>query len=147
MTRTELEARRLAAAADIAMGTKTRVLLQRYGVSRMTIIRWRQAVRDGRSLARRRAPGRPRRLTGDQDAILKRLWLLGPMVCIDAETDRWTQERFRWAIFRYVGESFSADHVGRIMHRLGLPVGRRGSVAGEKRGQAGGERVASLARE
>jgi transposase len=136
--RVELEARRLAAVEDIKAGTRTSALVRRYQVTRTTIGRWRHAVKDGQSLARRMAPGRPRRLTGDQDAVLKRMYLLGPELLLD-EVDHWTQDRFARAVERYIGIRYSADHMGRIMHRLGLTVGRRGRVPGSNgKRQAGG---------
>jgi transposase len=36
------------------------------------------------------------------------------------ETDRWTTARFADAIFVRFGVRYDPDHVGRIMHRLGL---------------------------
>jgi len=36
------------------------------------------------------------------------------------ETDRWTTARFAEAIFMRFSVRYDSDHVGRIMHRLGL---------------------------
>jgi transposase len=36
------------------------------------------------------------------------------------ETDRWTTARFAEAIFARFAVKYDPDHVGRIMHRLGL---------------------------
>ncbi len=36
------------------------------------------------------------------------------------ETDRWTTARFAQAIYARFGVRYDPDHVGRIMHRLGL---------------------------
>ena len=122
MNRTELEARRLAAVPDLQSSISLQVIAKRYGVSRMTAYRWRHTVQDGRSLAATKSPGRPRWLNEDQDAVLKRLWLLGPMVCCDADTETWTHTRFAKAVGRHVGVEYSGDHMGRIMLRLGLTV-------------------------
>jgi putative transposase len=125
VTRTELEARRLAAVPDLQSSISLQVIAKRYEVSRMTASRWRHTVQNGRSLAATKSPGRPRRLTADQESVLKRLWLLGPMVLLDADTERWTHTRFADAVGRHVGVRYSGDHMGRIMLRLGLTVRRQ----------------------
>jgi transposase len=62
MTRAELEARRLAAVPDLQSPSMMFLaeIAHKYGVSRMTITRWRRAVAEGRSLAATKSPGRPR---------------------------------------------------------------------------------------
>ena len=80
----------------------------------------------------------------NQDAVLKRLWLLGPMVCCDADTETWTHTRFAKAVGRHVGVEYSGDHMGRIMLRLGLTVRRQWIRKSERR--AGGNREEILAR-
>lgn len=122
MTRAELEARRLAAVPDLQSSISLQVIAKRYGVSRMTAYRWRRAVQDGGSLQATLSPGRPRWLTGDQDAVLKRLFQIGPHVLLGLDARKWTQETFAEAVGEAVGVWYSGDHMGRIMLRLGLKV-------------------------
>lgn len=136
MTRTELEARRLAAVPDLQSSITLQAIAKRYGVSRMTAYRWRHTVQEGRSLAATKSPGRPRWLNEDQDAVLKRLWLLGPILLLDADSEQWTQARFAEAVGKHVGVRYSGDHMGRVMQRLGLTVCRQWVRKSERR--AGG---------
>jgi transposase len=41
------------------------------------------------------------------------------------EPDRWTTQRFAEAIYARFGIRYDPDHVGRIMHRLGLRERKR----------------------
>ena len=76
------------------------------------------------SLRKRRAPGRPSRLTADQLKILTETYQAGPRAA-GFDTDRWTTARFADAIFAHFGVRYDPDHAGRIMHRLGLRERRR----------------------
>ena len=76
------------------------------------------------SLRKRRAPGRPSRLTADQLKTLTDTYQAGPRAA-GFETDRWTTARFADAIFAHFGVRYDPDHAGRIMHRLGLRERRR----------------------
>jgi transposase len=76
------------------------------------------------ALRKRRAPGRPSRLTAEQLLILTATYQAGPRAA-GFETDRWTTARFADAIFGYFGVRYDPDHAGRIMHRLGLRERRR----------------------
>ena len=71
------------------------------------------------SLRKRRAPGRPSRLTSTQLTDVAEVYRAGARVA-GFETDRWTTSRFADAIFARFGVRYDPDHVGRIMHRLGL---------------------------
>lgn len=125
MNRGELEARRLAAVRDIKMGIPGGVMVERYKISRTTLTRWRRAVKDGRSLKATVCKGRPRRLDAGKESILKRLWFLGPQLLIGTDTDHWTNGRFAKAVGQHMGIRYSRDHMGRIMHRLGLGIPKR----------------------
>jgi transposase len=76
------------------------------------------------SLRKRRAPGRPSRLTADQLKNLTETYQAGPRAA-GFDTDRWTTARFANAIFGRFGVRYDPDHAGRIMHRLGLRERRR----------------------
>jgi transposase len=76
------------------------------------------------ALKKRRAPGRPSRLTGEQLTALKDLFTAGPRVA-GFDSDRWTTARFAEAILAKFAIKYDPDHAGRIMHRLGLRERRK----------------------
>jgi len=71
------------------------------------------------SLRKRRAPGRPSRLNTEQLRGVAEVYRAGPRTA-GFDSDRWTTARFADAIFARFGVRYDPDHVGRIMHRLGL---------------------------
>ena len=116
-----MESRRLLAAQDLQTGIKQCDVARKFGVSRTTASRWRRAL-DGKgveSLRKRRAPGRPCRLTKDQLGEIAELYQSGPRAAGFAK-DRWTTSIFADAIFAKFSVHYDPDHAGRIMHRLGL---------------------------
>jgi putative transposase len=126
LTRDEMESRRLLAAQDLQEGLQQSQVARKYGVSRTTASRWQRAI-DGRgveALHKRRAPGRPSRLKPDQLELAAQIYQAGPRAAGYA-ADRWTTVRFAGAIFRAFDVSYDPDHVGRIMHRLGLRARRQ----------------------
>ncbi len=92
-----------------------------YGVSRTTTSRWHHALtRKGvDSLRKRRATGRPSRLTPEQLAGVARMYRDGALRS-GFPTDRWTTARLATAIEARFGVHYDEDHVGRLMHKLGL---------------------------
>ena len=121
LSRDEIESRRLLAAQDLQRGLSQSQVARKFGVSRTTASRWHRAL-NGRgleALRKRRAPGRPSRLNGDQLTGVAEIYRLGPRA-VGFETDRWTTARFAEAIFARFAVKYDPDHVGRIMHRLGL---------------------------
>ena len=123
MTRAELEARRLSAIPDLQGDVLSASgIAKRYGVSRVTVYRWQNAIiaNGENGLKARRTPGRPPRMTPKQMNSAARLFRIGPGIVLNAATHRWTQRLFAKAIYQQIGIKFSDDHVGRIMHRLGL---------------------------
>src|SRR5690242_6358590 len=121
LTRDEMESRRLLAAQDLQTGLTQSEVARKFGVSRTTASRWNRALsgRGVEALRKRRAPGRPSRLSSDQLAIVTGLYKEGPRAA-GLDTDRWTTMRFADAIFGRFGVRYDPDHVGRILHRLGL---------------------------
>ncbi len=115
MTRQELEARRLSAIPDLQSKMSQRAIGKRYGVSRMTVHRWKSALKNGNGLNARKAPGRPPRMSADQKETCRIIWEEGQF-----GYDHWTAARFAEAIEQQMGITYSSDHVGRIMQRLGL---------------------------
>ena len=126
LTRDEMESRRLLAAQDLQTGLSQSHVARKYGVSRTTASRWNRALsgKGVEALRKRRAPGRPSRLSADQVKAVMELYQAGPRAA-GFETDRWTTARFAEGIFVRFGVRYDPDHAGRIMHRLGLRERRR----------------------
>jgi len=121
MTRAELEARRLDAIPGLQNGTAISELARRYEVTRTTVYRWKRALARGESLKASRTPGRPSRLSADQREKIRILFYAGPR----DPTQRWTQRTFTAALQTKLKIEYSQDHVGRLMHQLGLTAIRR----------------------
>ena len=121
LTRDEMESRRLLAAQDLQRGLSQSQVARKFGVSRTTASRWHRSLsgKGLEALRKRRAPGRPSRLTADQLDGVAEIYRSGPRTA-GFESDRWTTARFAEAIFMRFGVRYDPDHVGRIMHRLGL---------------------------
>src|ERR1051325_11069427 len=91
LTRDEMESRRLLAAQDLQTGLSQSLVARKFGVSRTTASRWHRALngKGVESLRKRRAPGRPSRLSADQLAGVNEIYHAGPRAAgFDAE--RWT---------------------------------------------------------
>ena len=120
-TRDEMESRRLLAAQELQRGLSQSQVARKFGVSRTTASRWHRALsgRGIEALRKRRAPGRPCRLTPEQLKGVTEICQAGPRAA-GFDADRWTTARFAEAIYARFGVRYDPDHVGRIMHRLGL---------------------------
>ena len=121
LTRDEMESRRLTAAQDLQTGLSQSQVARKFGVSRTTASRWNRALhgKGVEALRKRRAPGRPCRLNVEQQAGVAEVYRAGPRA-VGFDTERWTTTRFAEAIYARFGIRYDPDHVGRIMHRLGL---------------------------
>src|SRR5262249_55473885 len=121
LTRDEMESRRLMAAQDLQTGVSQSKVARKYGVSRTTASRWNRALSGNgvESLRKRRAPGRPSRLSQAQLQGVAEMYR-GGCRAAGFDTDRWTTALFADAIFALFGIRYDPDHAGRIMHRLGL---------------------------
>lgn len=121
LTRDEMERRRLAAAQDLMNGLSQASVARKFGVSRTTASRWQRTLNgDGlECLRKRRATGRPTRLTAAQMRQVVEMYVAGPRE-LGFEADRWTTARLAEAIHFRFGVRYDPDHVGRLMHRLGL---------------------------
>jgi transposase len=126
LSRDEMESRRLLAAQDLQTGLSQSQVARKFGVSRTTASRWNRSLSGSgvEALRKRRAPGRPSRLTADQLKILSEAYQAGPRAS-GFDSERWTTARFADAIFARFGVRYDPDHAGRIMHRLGLRERRR----------------------
>jgi transposase len=121
LSREEMEIRRLAAARELMDGLPQSHVARRYGVSRTTASRWRRSiVQVGiEGMRKRRATGRPCRLSSDQVDEIRRMYAEGARA-YGFVRERWTTERFAKVIERRFGIRYDPDHVGRMMHKFGL---------------------------
>jgi len=121
LNRDDMETRRLAAAKDLLNGATQSQVSRRYGVSRTTASRWQRSivVKGVDGLRKRRATGRPSRLTADQVDSIRQMYFAGALA-YGFSTDRWTTGKLAEAIDRKFGIRYDQDHVGRLMHKFGL---------------------------
>ena len=121
LTREDMETRRLAAAKELLSGVTQSQVARRYGVSRTTASRWHRSIvhKGFEGLRRRRATGRPCRLTVDQVEEIRRMYTAGAQA-FGFATDRWTTAKLAEAIERRFGIRYDQDHVGRLLHKYGL---------------------------
>ncbi len=121
LNREEMERRRLAAAEQLLHGVSQAKVARMYGVSRTTTSRWYHALtRTGvDALRKRRATGRPSRLTPEQMRAIVSIHQEGALLH-GFPTARWTTSRLAKAIEHQFGVHYDEDHVGRLMHKLGL---------------------------
>jgi len=121
LNRDAMERRRLEAAQDLLNGTTQAGVARKFGVSRTTASRWCRTL-SGHGMERlrkRKATGRPSRLSPAQMAAVREIFHLSPRE-FGFDADRWTTARFACAIERRFSIRYDPDHVGRLMHRLGL---------------------------
>ena len=93
----------------------------RVGVTKGAVAQWVAAYRAGgrKALKSRHRSGRPPKL---ERKVLKRL----PRILLEGaeahgfETDVWTTSRIAKVIKQEFGVSYHPDHVGRLLHQLGL---------------------------
>ena len=130
LNRDEMERRRLEAAQQLLKGVSQARVARMYGVSRTTASRWHRAL-EGQNLERlrkRKAPGRPSRLSAAQRTEIAEIFARGPRSS-GFDSDRWTTARLAKAIEARFGIRYDPDHVGRLMHRLGLRTKPAGAKA------------------
>jgi len=121
LSREEMEYRRLQAARELANGSSQSRVARKFGVSRTTTSRWSRALdhKGVEGLRRRRATGRPSRLTPEQKSEIVVIHAEGAKA-FGFPDDRWTTARLATAIETRFGIRYDQDHVGRLMHALGL---------------------------
>src|SRR5215472_17751931 len=130
LSRDEMESRRIAAATELLNGASQAQVARRFGVSRTTASRWCRSVsnRGVEAMRKRRATGRPSRLSADQIQEIRKMYEQGARAWGFA-SDRWTTGRLAEAIQRGFGIRYDCDHVGRLMHKFGLREKRAKSPA------------------
>ncbi len=121
LSREDMEYRRLQAARELANGSSQSRVARKFGVSRTTTSRWSRALdhKGVEGLRKRRATGRPSRLTEDQKSEIILIHTEGARA-FGYDDDRWTTARLADAIEKRFGVRYDQDHVGRLMHGLGL---------------------------
>src|SRR5262249_16455020 len=121
LNRDEMEKRRLEAVQDLLRGLTQSNVARKFGVSRTTASRWNRALRQKgvEALRKRRATGRPSRLSREQLQIIPDIYAQGAIVHGFADK-RWTTSRLASVIEARFGVHYDHDHVGRLMQKLGL---------------------------
>ena len=126
LTREEMEGRRLEAARELLNGLSQSKVARKFGVSRTTASRWYRSLagKGVDSLKRRKATGRPSRLSSDQLNRLAQIYREPPAAYGYAD-ERWTTARLAAVIETRFGVRYDHDHVGRLMQKLGLREPKR----------------------
>jgi putative transposase len=121
LTRDELERRRLEGAHELLSGLSQSQVASKFGVSRTTASRWRRTLdaRGMEALRKRKATGRPTRLSQEKLAELAEIFGSGPEAA-GFTARRWTTRLFAVAIEARFGVRYDPAHVGRLIHKLGL---------------------------
>jgi len=116
-----LEARRNRAIEMIKDGKRKAAIAHELNVSRAAVtIWWSRYCREGNAgIAKVPRPGRPTKLSTSELLGLPELLLKGAMA-YGYSTDLWTTKRIAELISKTYGISYDRDHIGRILHRLGL---------------------------
>src|SRR4051794_2061719 len=121
LNRDEMETRRLEAVQDLQRGLTQSNVARKFGVSRTTASRWNRALQQKgvEALRKRRATGRPSRLSREQLQLIPDLFAQGAIVH-GFPDNRWTTARLAAVIEARFGVHYDHDHVGRVMQKLGL---------------------------
>ena len=130
LNRDEMEKRRLEAVQDLQRGLTQSSVARKFGVSRTTASRWNRALqlKGIESLRKRRATGRPSRLSREQLLLIPDIFAQGAIVN-GFPDDRWTTARLASVIEGRFGVHYDHDHVGRLMQKLGLREARTRSAS------------------
>lgn len=117
-----MEERRREGARLIRRGKLSRAEIARQlGVSRRAVENWAQTLKAGglRRLRRRKASGRPPKLSPAQQSQLKRLVRRGALAA-GFESDRWTLARIRQLINQEFKIVYHRNYLNRLLRKLGL---------------------------
>ena len=114
------------AATDLMDGLSQSKVARKFGVSRTTASRWHRAIHEegAESLRKRRATGRPCRLSPDQVAKIPEIYLQGA-AAHGYPDNRWTTARMASVIEQNFNVHYDQDHVGRLLNKMGLRVSTR----------------------
>src|SRR5712671_1962366 len=126
LNRDEMEKRRLEAVQDLQEGLTQSSVARKFGVSRTTASRWNRALQQKGvdALRKRRATGRPSRLSREQLQMIPDIYAQGAVIH-GFPDNRWTTARLAAVIEVRFGVHYDHDHVGRLMQKLGLREAKR----------------------
>src|SRR6266849_6964673 len=126
LNRDEMEKRRLEAVKDLQGGLTQSSVARKFGVNRTTASRLNRALQQKGvdALRKRRATGRPSRLSREQLQLIPDLFAQGAIVH-GFPNNRWTTARLAAVIETRFGVHYDHDHVGRMMQKLGLREPKR----------------------
>jgi transposase len=115
-----LEQRRRCAVAMLEKGMKPAAVAKALHVSKVSVGRWRQAVREGGAKALTAVPasGRPPKLDAARRQKIADLLLRGP-AHYGFATELWTLSRIAEVVERHLGASYDPSQIWRILHALG----------------------------
>lgn len=117
VNRDELEARRLAAAAQLRAGVTQAAIAKMYGVSRTTTMRWKKRLLSG-DLKKRRGTGRPTKINDVQRERLRQI-LADPSEVWGYS--HWSTSSIADVIFAEFNIRYDRDTVGRMLHKYSIP--------------------------
>src|SRR5437763_13931805 len=111
-----MEKRRLVAVKDLQQGLTQSSVARKFFVSRTTASRWNRALRQKGvdALRKRRATGRPSRLSREQLQLIPSIYGQGALFHGFPDS-RWTTTRLAQVIESRFGVHYDHDHVGRLM--------------------------------
>jgi transposase len=116
-----LESRRLKAVEGFRSGQPLAAIARRLGVTRQAVHKWYQRYRRAglEGLYRRPRPGRPRKLTSEQERRLA-TWLQRSAKAYGFQTQEWTAQRVADLIRVRFRVRYDRDHLSRVLRRLGF---------------------------
>ncbi len=121
LTREQMEERRLMGGRLLRSQKWSKAEIARQlGVSRATVTDWEQQLQAGglRRLHRRKASGRPPKLSRNQQPAVLRLLRKGARRA-GFPTDRWTLPRIQILIEREFQVTYAVKYLSRLLHKLG----------------------------
>ncbi len=116
MAERRAEGVRLLQAGELSQAAIARHL----GVSEAAVSKWKKTLQtDGlEALQARQAPGRPTKLSPDEQEQLVQILEQGA-VASGFPTEQWTQARVKQVIKREFGVKYHRDYISRLLHGLG----------------------------
>jgi transposase len=116
-----LEIRRLKAVEGFRAGQPLATIARRLGVTRQAVHKWYQRYRRAglEGLLRRPRPGRPPKLTSDEQRHLV-AWLHRSAKAYGFTTPEWTAQRVADLILVRFRVRYDRDHISRVLRRLGF---------------------------
>jgi transposase len=137
MTQDSKEDRRCRAWALSQKGWTQNAIAEALGVSKGAVSQWLTAARGQGSdaLAARKHPGPTPRLSPEQGTQLREL-LSQPATAHGFVGAVWTTRRIATLIARHFGVHYHHDHIGRLLHRLGLSVQKPRQPARQRNAEA-----------